>query len=60
MQFLFHKEALAGVKGFAGVGVIVPGLISNNSGVYVHEMGVLELLDLPFDGSVLIAKGKFL
>jgi len=45
---------LTGVQGFAGVGVIIPGLLEGDG-----EEGDLELLDLPFDGAVFVGKGIF-
>jgi len=53
-KFLFRDETLTGVQGFAGVGVIIPGLLEGDG-----DEGDLELLDLPFDGAVFVGKGIF-
>jgi len=53
-KFLFNDETLTGIQGYAGVGVIIPGLLEGG-----EWGGDLELLDLPFDGVVYVGKEVF-
>ena len=70
---MFSREVLTGIQGRAAVGVILPGLMSPVVNVNIdeaeafdeeavnegeHADNVLELLNLPFEGSVTIGKGS--